>query len=89
MTKKQRKMLIRIIVCAVMLIALQFIPVAGIPELILYLAAYLIIGYDILKKAGVTKNFTPNYLDGLSPSAYADLYTKIHISPKITNYRLE
>ena len=44
---------------------------------------------DILKKAGVTKNFTPNYLDGLSPSAYADLYTKIHISPKITNYRLE
>jgi Cd2+/Zn2+-exporting ATPase len=52
MTKKQRKMLIRIIVCAVMLIALQFIPVAGIPELILYLAAYLIIGYDILKKAG-------------------------------------
>lgn len=46
MTKKQRKMLIRIIVCAVMLIALQFIPVAGIPELILYLAAYLIIGYN-------------------------------------------
>ena len=44
---------------------------------------------EILKKAGVTKNFTPNYLDGLSPSAYADLYTKIHISPKITNYRLE
>lgn len=33
-------------------IALQFISVAGIPELILYLAAYLIIGYDILKKAG-------------------------------------
>ena len=52
MTKKQRKMLIRIIVCAVMLIALQLIPVAVIPELILYLAAYLIIGYDILKKAG-------------------------------------
>lgn len=52
MTKKQRKMLIRIIVCAVMLIALQFISVEGIPELILYLAAYLIIGYDILKKAG-------------------------------------
>ncbi len=52
MNKKQIKMLIRIIVCAVMLIALQFIPVAGIPELILYLAAYLIIGYDILKKAG-------------------------------------
>lgn len=43
---------------------------------------------DILKKAGVTKNFTPNYLDGLSPSAYADLYTKINISPKIMAYRL-
>ena len=42
---------------------------------------------DILKKAGVTKQFTPNYLDGLSPSAYADIYTKIHISPKITGYR--
>lgn len=43
---------------------------------------------DILKKAGVTKNFTPNYLDGLSPSAYADLYMKLPISSKITNYRL-
>jgi hypothetical protein len=43
---------------------------------------------DILKKAGVTKNFAPNYIDGLSPSAYADIYTKVHISQKITNYRL-
>lgn len=43
---------------------------------------------DILKKAGVTRNFTPNYLEGLSPSAYADIYTKIHISQKIIDYRL-
>ena len=52
MTKKQKKMLIRILVTAVMLIALKFIPITGIPQLIAYLAAYLVIGYDILKKAG-------------------------------------
>ena len=52
MTKKQKKMLTRIIICAVMLIALQFLPITGIPRFILYLAAYLVIGYDILKKAG-------------------------------------
>ena len=52
MTKKQKKMLTRIIICAVMLVALQFLPITGIPRFILYLAAYLVIGYDILKKAG-------------------------------------
>ena len=52
MTKKQKKMLIRILITAVMLIALKFIPITGIPQLIAYLAAYLVIGYDILKKAG-------------------------------------
>lgn len=52
MNKKQKKMLIRIIICAVMLVGLQFIPVTGIVQLGLYLFAYLIIGYDILKKAG-------------------------------------
>ena len=51
MKKKQKKMLIRIIICAVMLIALQFIPVTGIVKLGLYLIAYLVIGYDILRKA--------------------------------------
>lgn len=51
MKKKQKKMLIRIIICAVMLIALQFIPVTGIVKLGLYLVAYLVIGYDILRKA--------------------------------------
>lgn len=45
-------MLIRIIIAAVMLIVLHFIPVTGILRLVLYLAVYLIIGYDILRKAG-------------------------------------
>lgn len=50
MNKKQKKMLIRIIIAAVMVIVLNFIPTTGILRLALYLAAYLIIGYDILKK---------------------------------------
>jgi len=52
MNKKQRKMLVRIITAAVMLIGINFIPVTGILQLALYLAAYLVIGYDILRKAG-------------------------------------
>ena len=51
--KKQKKVLIRIIISFLMLIALYFIPAKGWPELVLYLAVYLIIGYDILKKAGL------------------------------------
>ena len=52
MNKKQKKMLTRIIIAAVMIIALNLIQVTGIAQLLLYLATYLIIGYDILKKAG-------------------------------------
>ena len=52
MTKKQKKMLIHIIIAAVLLIALNFIPVKGILRMILFLIPYLVIGYDILKKAG-------------------------------------
>lgn len=52
MSKKQKKMLIRIVITAVMVLILQFIPVSGLLQLALYLAAYLIIGYDILRKAG-------------------------------------
>ena len=51
MNKKQKKLLIRIIICAVMLVGLQFIPVTGIIQLGFYLIAYFIVGYDILKKA--------------------------------------
>lgn len=52
MNKKQKKMLTRIIITTVMVIALNLIPATGILQLVLYLAAYLIIGYDILRKAG-------------------------------------
>ena len=52
MNKKQRKTLIRIIIAAVLLIALNLLPIAGIPRMLLYLVCYLIIGYDILRKAG-------------------------------------
>ena len=52
MTKKQKKMLLRILITAVMLAVLHLLPITGVPQLIAYLAAYLVIGYDILKKAG-------------------------------------
>lgn len=52
MTKKQKKMLSRIIISAVLMIVLAFLPVSGIPRFLLYLIPYLIIGYDILTKAG-------------------------------------
>ena len=52
MKKKQKIMLYRIIITAVMLVVLQLLPITGIPRLIAYLAAYLVIGYDILRKAG-------------------------------------
>lgn len=53
MNKKQKKMLIRIAITAVMLIALAFLPLTGIWRLLAYVAAYLVIGYDILRKAGI------------------------------------
>ena len=52
MTKKQKKVLIRIIIAAVLVIALQFIPVKGYVRVGLYMIPYFVIGYDILKKAG-------------------------------------
>ena len=51
MNRKQKKMLARILTAAAMLIALKLIPVIGVLQLALYLVAYLVIGYDILKKA--------------------------------------
>lgn len=60
MNKKQKKVLIRIVISAVMLVVLHFIPASvlplsgfpeGLPRMVLYLAAYLVIGYDILKKS--------------------------------------
>ena len=52
MTKKQKKMLVRIILTAVMLGALYVVPVTGWLRLALYLVTYVVIGYDIMKKAG-------------------------------------
>lgn len=51
MTKKQKKVLYRIIAALVLMIILHFIPAEGWLKLVLYLIPYLIIGYDILKKA--------------------------------------
>jgi len=52
MTKKQKKMLRRILISAALMIVLAFLPIDGIPHFLLYLIPYLIIGYDILIKAG-------------------------------------
>ena len=52
MTRKQKKMLWRIVITAVMLIALHFIPITGIMRLAAYLVVYAVIGSDILRKAG-------------------------------------
>ena len=51
MSKKQKKMLARILIAAALMIGLHFVPAGGMARFILYLAPYLIIGYDILLKA--------------------------------------
>ena len=52
MTRKQKKMLWRIVITAAMLVALHFIPITGIMRLAAYLVVYAVIGSDILRKAG-------------------------------------
>ena len=51
MTKKQKKMLQRILIAAALLVILHFVPATGLLKLALYLVPYLIIGHDVLKKA--------------------------------------
>lgn len=51
MNKKQKKMLVRIIVAAVLLIALHFVKAPAAVRFVLYMIPYLVIGYDILRKA--------------------------------------
>ena len=51
MNKKQKKVLKRIIISAVLIVALKLLPIDGYLEFALFLIPYLIIGYDILKKA--------------------------------------
>ena len=66
MTKKQKIMLCRIIITAVLLIIFQFIPIDGLYRFFIYLIPYLVIGFDILKKAvhGIInlKPFDENFL---------------------------
>ena len=66
MSKKQKKVLIRIIISAVLLIGLHFVPVTGWVRFLLYMVPYLVIGYDILKKAfkgiGNRQVFDENFL---------------------------
>ena len=51
MNKKQKKVLTRIIIAFVLLVLLNFLPVDGYLRMALYMIPYLVIGYDILKKA--------------------------------------
>ena len=51
MTKKQKKMLYRILIAAVLFLAAKFIPMPMLVSTVLYFAAYVTIGYDILRKA--------------------------------------
>ena len=52
MNKKQKKMLVRILAALVLLIGLHFVPVEGAWRFVSYMVPYLIVGYDILIKAG-------------------------------------
>ena len=51
MNKKQKKMLIRIIIAAVLIVAFSLLPAEGYLRFGLFMIPYLVIGYDILKKA--------------------------------------
>lgn len=52
MNKKQKKVLIRILIAAVLMVGFSLLPVEGILRFVLFMVPYLVIGYDILKKAG-------------------------------------
>ena len=66
MTKKQKKVLYRIIIAAALLVVLHFLPVDGMLAFALYLIPYFVIGYDILRKAalGIVRGqvFDENFL---------------------------
>ncbi len=44
---------------------------------------------DLLKKAGIDKAYTPNYMEGISPDVYADLYASVPVSSRLLDYRSE
>ena len=66
MTKKQKKMLIRICIAIVLLLIAKFVPMPGVVRIVLFAVTYLVIGYDILKKAakgiGNGRVFDENFL---------------------------
>lgn len=66
MTKKQKNVLIRIIIAAVLVVALHFVEVSGLIRFALYLVPYFVIGWDILRKAALGivhgKIFDENFL---------------------------
>ena len=66
MTKKQKKMLIRICFAIVLLLIAKFVPMPGVVRIVLFAVTYLVIGYDILKKAakgiGNGRVFDENFL---------------------------
>ncbi len=66
MTKKQKKMLVRILAAAALTLGLHFVPVTGLVRFGLYLVPYLVVGYDILRKAvlGICRGqlFDENFL---------------------------
>ena len=70
MNKKQKKMLIRIIIAAVLIVAFSLLPAEGYLRFGLFMIPYLVIGYDILKKAfkGVLNKqvFDENFLMALA-----------------------
>ena len=66
MTKKQKKVLYRIIITIILMVALAWIPSKGVVRFVLYMVPYFVIGYDILRKAvkGIIKKqvFDENFL---------------------------
>ena len=60
MNKKQKKMLIRIIIAAVLIVVFSLLPAEGYLRFVLFMIPYLVIGYDILKKAfkGISVSYT-------------------------------
>ena len=66
MTKKQKKVLYRIIITILLMVALAWIPSKGVVRFVLYMVPYFVIGYDILRKAvkGIIKKqvFDENFL---------------------------
>ncbi len=44
---------------------------------------------DLLKEAGINKAYTPNYMEGMPPAVYADLYASIKVSSRLYHYRSE